>query len=131
MLDATRRRLREVRRGLLHLHRVLLDVERAAYEHAHGRIASRGELLKLVIYHEHFAWLHALSELVVQIDEVLDTNEVATERDADTLMQRARALLTPTEAGNGFGKRYYDALQRDPGVVLAHAEVSKLLATGS
>ena len=29
--------------------------------------------------------------------------------------------------GGGYGRRYYDALQRDPDVVLAHASVTELL----
>ena len=36
-------------------------------------------------------------------------------------------LLTPSEAGEGFGRRYYDAMQRDPDVVLAHASARELL----
>jgi hypothetical protein len=39
-------------------------------------------------------------------------------------------LLKPSEDGAGFGKRYYEALQRDPDVVLAHAAVKKLLRKG-
>jgi hypothetical protein len=32
-----------------------------------------------------------------------------------------------TESGDGFSKHYFDALQSDPGVVLAHGTVAKLL----
>ena len=39
-------------------------------------------------------------------------------------------LLKPSEEGAGFGKHYYDALQRDPDVVLAHAAVKKLIRRG-
>jgi hypothetical protein len=39
--------------------------------------------------------------------------------------------LTPTEEGEGFGRQYYDALQRGPDVVLAHAAIRGLLSQPS
>lgn len=126
--DETRQRLRNLRRGLLHLHKLLLERERAAYEQAHGRVESSGELLQLVINHEQFAWLRRVSELIVQIDETLDGDEPGMEANAANLLRQSQDLLKPSETGHGFAKKYYDALQRDPGIVLAHAEVSKLLA---
>src|SRR5882724_7291472 len=125
--DLARRRLTDVRQGLLRLHKALLDSERVSYEREHGRIESRGEFFQLVIGNAWFAWLHAVSELVVQIDEMLDAEEPATAIDATRLIDRARLMLRPSEEGEGFAKRYFDALQRDPDVVLAHAAVKKLL----
>lgn len=119
--------LRELRNKLLRLHRVLLDVERIAYEQVRGRVSS-GELLQLVIDHEQFAWLHRISELVVQIDEMLQADEPVSLDDIKNLFANTRSLLTPSEVGNGFARKYYNALQREPGAVLAHAEVSELLA---
>jgi hypothetical protein len=107
---------------------VLLETERITYEQVHGRVSS-GELLRLVIEHEQFAWLHRISELVVQIDEMLQADEPVSLDDVQNLIVYACTLLTPSEVGNAFARRYYNALQREPGVVLAHAEVSKLLAS--
>jgi hypothetical protein len=118
--------LRELRRGLLHLHKVLLDTERAAYEQVYGSVSS-GELLQLVINHEQFAWLHSISELIVRIDEMLDVDEPVMTGDAGTLLAQARALLKPSETGDEFERRYYAALQREPAVVLAHRDVTKIL----
>src|SRR3954467_13017480 len=89
-------RLRGLRHSLLHLHKVLLDDERAAYERVHGQVNS-GELLQLVINHEQFAWLHSISELVVEIDEMFDADEPLTSEAAASLIENARALLTPSE----------------------------------
>jgi hypothetical protein len=129
LTESTRQRLRDLRNKLLHLHKALLDDERTAYERVHGRVTSSGELFQLVIAHEWFAWLHPLSELVVQIDEMLEAYELATTSDAQALIERARMLLTPSETGNTFGQKYYDTLQREPAVVMAHAEVKRLLKT--
>lgn len=107
---------------------MLLDTERIAYEQVRGRVSS-GELLQLVIEHEQFAWLHRISELVVQIDEMLQADEPVSLNDVENLITHTRALLTPSVVGNAFERKYYNALQREPGVVLAHAEVTGLLAT--
>jgi hypothetical protein len=125
--DLARTRLVDLRHGLLRLHKALLDSERVTYERAHGRIASRGAFFQLVIGDTWFAWLHRVSELVVQIDEMLDADEPATAVEATRVIDQARMLLKPAADGAEFGKRYYDALQRDPDVVLAHAAVKKLL----
>ena len=122
----TLERLRNLRRSLLHLHKVLLDDERAAYERVHGQVTS-GELLQLVINHEQFAWLHAISELVVQIDEMFDADEPLTAEAAASLLANARALLTPAEAGSEFERKYFAALQREPDAVLAHREARSFL----
>jgi hypothetical protein len=40
-------------------------------------------------------------------------------------------MLRPSEEGDGFERSYYEALQRTPDVVLAHASVKKLLGTAA
>ena len=92
-----------------------------------ARIGSSGELLKLVLYDPWFAWLHELSELVVMIDETLDAKEPPSGIDADRFVTQARELIVPNENGRGFEKRYFEAMQRDPDVVLAHGRTRKLL----
>jgi hypothetical protein len=120
-------RLTDLRNGLLALHKTLLESEQATYERDIARIPSKSELLRLVLYDPWFAWLHELSELVVMIDETLDAKEPPDRFDADRLVAQARELLTPNETGQGFEKRYFEALQRDPDVVLAHAKTRKLV----
>ncbi|HTM51754.1 MAG TPA: hypothetical protein VL285_23830 [Bryobacteraceae bacterium] len=125
--DLARKRLTDLRHGLLKLHKALLDSERLSYERTYGRIATRGEFFQLVIGNEWFGWLHQVSELVVQIDEMLDAEEPVTPVEATKVIDRTRLMLKPAEEGEGFAKRYFDAMQRDPDVVLAHAAVKKLL----
>ncbi|MBV9771954.1 MAG: hypothetical protein JOZ32_20445, partial [Bryobacterales bacterium] len=119
--DPTKQRLTDLRNGLLGLHKTLLDSERASYERDIARIGSSGELLKLVLYDPWFAWLHELSEFVVLIDETLDAEDPPPGFNAERLIAQAWELLAPNETGTGFAKRYFEALQRDPDVVLAHA----------
>lgn len=127
--DPIQQRLTDLRNGLLALHKTLLESERATYERDIARIRSSNELLKLVLYDPWFAWLHELSELVVLIDETLDAKEPPEGIHAERLITQARELIAPNENGRGFEKRYFEALQRDPDVVLAHARTRKLLAS--
>ena len=127
MTEQNRGRLRELRGKLLQLHKVLLDDARAAYEMDRGRVASNATLLQLVINDPWFAWLHSLSELVVRIDETVDSDSPATDGDAATLIDQVEKLLTASETGEGFQRRYFDALQRQPAVVVAHAEVRRAI----
>ena len=120
-------RLTDLRNGLLSLHKTLLDSERAAYERDIARIESTGEFLRLVLDDPWFAWLRELSQLVVMIDEALDAKVPPTEIDAQRFVAQSREMLVPNETGAGFKKSYFEAMQRDPDVVLAHGRTRKLL----
>jgi hypothetical protein len=120
-----RQKLVALRQALLRLHKTLLDMERRDYEKAHG-VVTTGELFRLVVDDAQFAWLHNISEFVVRIDEALSSDESITEEDAHVPISLARKLFAPTETGDGFQKQYFDAIQRDPAVVMEHAELVRL-----
>ncbi len=124
--DATRQRLVSLRNGLLRLHKYLMDSERALYERDVERITTTGQYLQLVLNDPWFAWLHELSKFIVTIDEALDFGEALTAEDASRLVTQARALVSPSEEGNGFGRKYFDIMQRDAGAVLAHRDMIRV-----
>jgi hypothetical protein len=126
--DRTRERLTDLRNGLLTLHRRLLESERAAYERDVARITNTGQYLNLVLNDPWFSWLRELSQFIVLIDETLDFEDPATPADADRLIGRARTLVSPSENGDRFARRYYEAMQRDPGVVLAHRDMNHVFS---
>jgi hypothetical protein len=117
--------LADLRRTLLHLHKTLLDMERADFERDFGRLTS-GELLQLVINHAQFAWLRLISALVVQLDEMLSNEEPATLNDAENLFAQARLLII-SPRDDAFREKYQAALQREPAAVMAHSAVVELL----
>jgi len=119
--------LAALRNALLNLHKSLVDSERVTYEEALGPIQSPNHFLQLLTTDPWFAWLHPLSQLVVAMDEALEEKEPLTPAVVDALVKQASALLVATESGEGFSKHFFEALQRDPDVVLSQAEVSKLL----
>ncbi len=120
-----RQKLVALRQALLRLHKTLLDMERRDYEKAHG-VVTTGELFRLVVDDVQFAWLHNISEFVVRIDEALSSDEGVTEQGAHVSISLARKLFAPTQTGDGFQKQYFDAIQRDPAVVMEHAELVRL-----
>jgi hypothetical protein len=120
-----RQRLVELRRALLNLHKALIDSERVGYEKTIGEIQSPNHFLQLLTNDPWFAWLQPLSQLIVAMDEALDGEEPLTVAGVDALVRQADQLMAPSESGEGFGRHYFEALQRDPDVVLAHAEVAK------
>jgi hypothetical protein len=124
--DATDRgKLTELRTVLLRLHKTLLDMERREYEREHGHV-STGELFRLVIDHQQFGWLHNISEFVVRLDETLAGETPITAEDLRSAVGMARKMFVPSESGDAFQKRYFDAIQRDPAVVMEHAELARL-----
>lgn len=127
MSEENRARLRALRGRLLHLHKVLLDDTRVTYEMDRGRVGSNATFLQLVISDPWFAWLHSLSELIVRIDQTAEPDSPATDADASALIEQVEHLLTASETGEGFQRRYFEALQRQPAVVLAHADVRRAI----
>jgi hypothetical protein len=119
--------LDNVFRALLRLHKALLDDERVSYERVHGPIPSNGAFLQLTLNDGWFAWLRPLSKLIAQLDEFTEADGPSAREEVPALLASVRALLTPSEAGEGFGRQYYEALQRNPDVVLEHAAVKTLL----
>lgn len=122
-----RERLTATRDALLHVHKVLLDEEKIRYERARGRIENNYQLLQLVIGDPWFAWLHPVSELVVQIDVLMDAREPAPPDTAEALLRQARALLSPGGSADDFHRQYRRALQESPAVALAHSEAVRRL----
>ncbi|SRR5581483_891306 len=119
-------RLQSVRDALLKLHKTLVDSETATYEKTFGKIPSPNHLLRLLTTDPWFAWLHPISLLIVSMDEALDKKEPLTADKVNALVKESAAMLVASETSEGFARHYFDALQRDPDVVFAHAEAAKL-----
>lgn len=127
MTDPLKNRLEEVRQALLVLHKAIVDSERASYERTVGTIQSPNHFLQLLTSDPWFAWLQPLSQLIVSLDELEEEEAPLSAAVVDSAIKEARLLLTPSESGEGFSRHYFDALQADADVVLAHADLMKLL----
>jgi hypothetical protein len=70
-----------------------------------------------------------MSELIVRIDELLETD--AADVDIKNLLASARALLTTTGQATTFAREYDAALQRNPQVVVLHGRITQSLEAGA
>jgi hypothetical protein len=113
-----------LRAALLHLHRELLQIQRAEAERFGGRMTA-AETLQAAADDLRFSWLRELSTLVTELDQARSAGD---EEGVAASVERARALLDPPDAESGFGARYLRVLQEHPEAVLAHRDVTAALA---
>ena len=129
--EALRRPLLDLHDALIRLHKILLESERAVYEKNVEPIRSPNHFFQLLTSDPWFAWLRPITHLIVAIDETLDEKETLTHASVDAVMRQSVFLLIPAENGGEFGERYVAALQRDPRVVLAHAQAAKHIGSAA
>src|SRR3954451_3494626 len=108
----------ELRTALLALHKAVLTLERRQLERVHGRLAN-AEFLQIVSDPVRYGWLKPFSNLILAIDD--------DEHEGDVVVE-AKELLLPPKPGTPFGRRYLSLMQRDPGLVVEHRNVTRLLA---
>lgn len=123
--DPVRQQLVEVRRGLLRLHKALIDAERAALESERGTLSS-GAFLQALIGDPALAWLQPFTALLSEIDEALADREGLPRERARAYVRQVRAMVEPVAAA-GEESRYQRVRDRDPGVLMAHVELSQRL----
>lgn len=116
--------------ALLSLHKALLDAERAQVESVHGPM-SGPEFLQLVSDPVRYGWLKPFSRLIVAIDDTLDPKDDEPVPEPKDLLDQARELVFPPKDDTPFGRRYLALMQRDPALVMAHSEATKLLGRES
>ena len=116
--------LQELSHALRRLHKALLDAEFDNFPMAQ----SSADRLTLVVEHPSLAWLHALSELVVEIDELADSDEGPPQSSRPS-REAVERLLGPAPASHiEFRSRYLEQLQLSPEVAIATGAIRQLLA---
>ncbi len=124
--------LDKLRPALLQLHKALLDAQRIRYERENGRVESRGELLALVLEDASFEWLRVLSALIARLDELAAADKVDDKnKDAGAevrgVIERLRTLVR-FEGNSGFTEPYREIIEAVPDALVAHVQLSRLLA---
>jgi guanosine-3',5'-bis(diphosphate) 3'-pyrophosphohydrolase len=119
-------RLDALRHALLALHKTLLDAQRVRYEREHGRVESRGELLDLVLRDASFEWLRVLSALIAGLDELTEADKDAG-AELRGVIDKLRTLVR-FEGNPGFTEPYREIIEAVPDALVAHVQLSRLLA---
>jgi hypothetical protein len=125
--EPLRQRLVEVRRGLMRLHKALIDAERAEWERSRGPVTN-ARLLQALIEDPFFAWLRPFSGLIVEIDEALAGEQAVSEAGARAFVEQARELVAVDEGDEPTVNRYDLVCRRDPSVLLLHIELASRIA---
>ena len=126
MMNAMTAKLDPLRHALLRLHKTLLDAQRIRYEREHGRVESRGELLDLVLRDASFEWLRVLSALIAGLDELAEADGDAGAEMRGLIDKLAR--LVRFEGNPGFTGPYREIIEAVPDALVAHVQLSRLLA---
>jgi redox-sensitive bicupin YhaK (pirin superfamily) len=120
-----------LRDALRRLHKALLDAERLDYERSFGRIGSDFYLLQLAAEDPQFAWLRALSTVMLDVDALVASGQDLSATEMRLLATRIRAMLLAGGRMTPFQHRYQRALQEHPEVIMAHSPVIAALPPAS
>ena len=101
-------------------------MERRDYEREHG-VVNVGELFRLVVTIRSSAGFTTF-RICGSHRRGADRGGSIGPSDSDTAFDLARKMFTPTESGDAFQKQYFAAIQRDPAVVMEHAELARLFS---
>ena len=124
MTDAEK--LKEARNILLKLHKSMLDLEREMHEGIHGKL-NPTDFLNLLMNDEDFAWLRQFSMLIVEIDEMFDLKDAATDEMITANLTKVSELVEMKEPDEYFRAKYQFALQRYPNAAGLHSQLKTLL----
>src|SRR5216110_412992 len=102
--------LLEVASALREVHRALVEATRASYERDVGPAGGPGQMLKLLTEDPYFAWLHPMSELIVDLDSLLTQELLPAGTVAAVRMEVDRLA----RAGGPFWEKYAPFLQSNP-----------------
>ena len=126
-----RKRLDDVTQALRPLHKLLVDLVRYDYEKRQGRpVGGPVQLFQLLTQDPFFLWLHPMSALMAEIDELYDQKEPidpAAVAAVRTTLESLVGSRGQEPSPDSFVSRYLEILQNQPDVVMAHARLRRAL----
>ena len=126
-----RKRLDEVAHALRPLHKSLVDLVKADYEKQKGApVGGPVQLFQLLTQDPFFLWLHPMSALMAEVDELYDQKEPIAAADVAAVRATLEGLIGHRDqepSPDSFVSRYLEILQNEPDVVMFHARLRKAL----
>jgi hypothetical protein len=121
--------LEKLANALRSLHRTLAERARREFEQQRGTVVPPGEWLQLLVDDARFAWLRALSELIVDLDVFLEADPGPADDDAAAIRAEVERLVAPAPQPieGSFAERYWHFVHDEPQVAIAHGEVRQAL----
>jgi hypothetical protein len=116
--------LLEVAAALREVHRALVAATRRNYEREVGPAGGPGQMLRLLTEDPFFAWLHPMSELIVDLDSLLAQELLPVGTVAGVKLEVDRLAQA---GGSPFWESYAPFLQAEPEVAMAHGRLKQAL----
>jgi hypothetical protein len=107
----TNHELHHVRDAILRLHKILLEDAKRHYERLNGPVPSPYVFLDLLVNDPFFAWLRIFSQLIVTLDEGMESDPPLV---AETGFALIRARLVDHDSSSEEHQKFQDALARLP-----------------
>ena len=123
-------KLQELSKLLIRLHKSLINFESDQHEKREQRKFSPHEMLHLSLNDPHFAWLRKVSELIVEIDTLVDDKEKkdAEKSDLDFFNGETQKLLfLDSEETKDFKTKMMAAVAFNSEIVLQLASVRNFI----
>lgn len=117
------KQLEPLRHALLELHQELLRMAKDRYEQSFGKIKTTGEYFQLVTGHPAFQPFRWLSALIASMDELMEDPAKAETGQIGSLIKFVESQLLADKTDTEFAGFYFQALQKEPGVGVAHGRV--------
>ncbi len=119
----------ELSTSLKDLHRDLLMLEAKKMEARMGRKVNPYELLNASLHDASFAWLRTMSELIVQIDTVIDETPNLSAQESHRVANEVLTVLEkpPGLIATDFWTHYSDYLASNADVIMRHSTVKEIL----
>jgi hypothetical protein len=118
--------LDEMAAALRELHRLLIEAARKSYEEQNDTTLTALELLGLLKQHTFFRWLQPLTEIIVDLDMLLEEDVAPSADELNAIRVELERLVTPPPDESNpseFWTRYVALIQSEPAVGIAHGRV--------
>jgi hypothetical protein len=123
-------RLAALAQALRSLHRVLAERVRRDIEAREQTTIMPGQWLSRLTGDAEFAWLRALSELIVDLDVFLDTDPAPADDDLASIRADVERMIAPSPVPgteSAFSQQYWHYVHEEPQVGTVHVEVRQAL----
>ncbi len=127
MNTSLKQAFKELSKALTHLHKDLLMLEAKRLEDQLGQKLGPYELLNYSLNDASMAWLRKLSELIVNIDTIIDESPNLSAQDSQRVASEVLAVIEkPKDPDSEFWRKYQSYLT-NPDIIMKHARVKDVL----
>jgi hypothetical protein len=118
-----------VSEALREVHKELLALARQEVETQEGKKLTAFEMFRRAVNDAVFAWLRPVSELIVDIDELVEAEPPANTREAGAVREEIEQVVFAPEGSPGdFAQRFHSQLERFPKLVVLEDELRRRLS---